>query len=532
MAQPTIQTSFASGEWAPKLRSRVDIAKYKAGAALLRNFYVDYSGGGASTRPGTRYINQAFNSSLPVRLIPFQPSANLSFVLEFGDTYIRFFSNGAPILEPPTTISGATNANPGVITDTAHGYSNGDWIFITGVVGMVQLNNNYFIVQGVTANTFTLTDLNGNVIDTTTFGAYTSGGIAQRVYTLASPYAAADLFPNPITGNTGIKFVQNVTQLIICHSSYPVQILTINSAANWTITPANFGASIPSPATPTFSSTLAVLASGWQYGYTVTAVDINGQESTAPIMVQSPTGASALKSLSDSTAPGTNTITWVAVPGAQSYNVYKASPIFGSAVTFPANTPVGFVANTLAVSFEDTTPGVAPDFSQTPPIGQNPFQGSGVQNYIVTNTGTYTVVPSVSVTAPPAGGYQATAEASLGVTVATINSHGGGGSDIDVSAGSPSPLNSLMSFDNGVVLKITSVTFLTSGGGHDVYTINSVTIQSAGSTTTIGASTPTNPVAPRGSTAVGFVFFVIGFNLNFTWGVTQVIPIQQGAGYT
>src|SRR3979490_1302915 len=97
MAQPAIKTSFASGEWAPKLRGRVDIGKYHAGAALLRNFFVDYSGGGASTRQGTQFINQCKTNG--ARLIPFQPGSSLSYVLEFGQNYIRFFSNGSPIVE-------------------------------------------------------------------------------------------------------------------------------------------------------------------------------------------------------------------------------------------------------------------------------------------------------------------------------------------------------------------------------------------------------------------------------------------------
>jgi hypothetical protein len=509
MAQPTIQTSFASGEWAPKLRSRVDIAKYKAGAALLRNFYVDYSGGGASTRPGTRFINQCFNSAFPVRLIPFQPSANLSFVLELGNFYIRFFSNGAPILEPPTTISAATNANPGVITDTAHGYSNGDWIFITGIVGMVQLNNNYFIVQSVTTNTYTLTDLNGNAINTTTFGAYVSGGTAQRVYTLASPYAATDLFPNPITGNTGLKFVQNVTQLIICHSSYPVQILTINSAASWTITSANFGATIGTPTTPAFSTNLGTLANGWQYAYTVTAVDINGQESTAATPVQSPTGASALKSLTDSTTPGTNTITWTAVPGAVSYNIYKASPVFGTGVVFPTPIPVGFIANvTTSLSYTDTTPGTAPDFAQTPPIGQNPFQGAGVQSYTVTTAGTYTTVPGVTDGAPPAGGYQATAQAQLGIVSFSIVTNGSG-----YTVGKTYPIS------DGSGHTFATVVCTSVGGGLG---FTGGTIAWPGSIVT--GSTPINPLVidHGGSNAT----------VNATWGVVAVNPVQIGAGYT
>src|SRR6516162_8970983 len=474
MAQPTIQTSFASGEWAPKLRSRVDIQKYRAGAALLRNFYVDYSGGGASTRPGTRFINQAFQSAFPVRLIPFQPSANLSFVLEFGNFYIRFFSNGAPILEPPTTISAATNANPGVITDTAHGYANGDWIFITGVVGMVQLNNDYFIVQSVTANTYTLTDLNGNAINTTLFGAYISGGTAQRVYTIMSPYAATDLFPNPITGNQGIKFVQNVTQLIITHQSYPVQILTINSAANWTLTTANFGATISSLVSSVASS------STWSYAYTVTAVDVNGQESTAPTpatLINYPIQTSP-------TSPLTFTLTWGGVPGAVSYNVYKASPIF--AASFPATIPVGFIANVTGTVFDDATPGIAPDFSQTPPIGQNPFQGAGVLSYTVTASGApQSSVPTVTVGAPPAGGFQATATASLGVATYT-----GGGSGQMSNSNLGDPTGSFIIYPNGVTAKITSAGFVGFFGGFPSYNVNSDVLANPGSITGAGSSAP------------------------------------------
>ena len=67
--------------------------------------------------------------------------------------------------------------------------------YISQVGGMTcSWNGNYYIVAGKTTNTYELTDLNGNLIDTTTFGAYTSGGQAQRVYTLSTPYNASDLF--------------------------------------------------------------------------------------------------------------------------------------------------------------------------------------------------------------------------------------------------------------------------------------------------------------------------------------------------
>src|SRR6516225_7844549 len=229
MAQPAIQTSFASGEWAPKLRSRVDIAKYKTGAALMRNFYVDWSGGGASTRQGTKYIAQC--GGLGARLVPFQPTASISYVLEFGQNYIRFYSNGARI--------------------------------------------------------------------------ETSPGVA---YQIGSPYNVTDLFPNQASNNPGLKWCQDVTSLILTHPNYPPQILTIISPTNWTLTAINFGTTVAGPSGVTNTTTLVAAANNWNYGYGVSAVDIDGQESTA-------TEAAALfgyKSLSDTTNPGTNIISWSA----------------------------------------------------------------------------------------------------------------------------------------------------------------------------------------------------------------------------
>src|SRR5579863_8105737 len=145
MSNLVIQASFNSGEWSPNLYARVDVQKYRSAAALLENFYVDYRGG-ASTRPGSKYIIQAYNSAHPVRLITFQAAFNIGYALEFGQNYIRFFFEGAPIVESPFNITAATNANPAVITVPGHNYVVGDWIYITLVVGMIQLNGRYFSI--------------------------------------------------------------------------------------------------------------------------------------------------------------------------------------------------------------------------------------------------------------------------------------------------------------------------------------------------------------------------------------------------
>lgn len=83
-----------------------------------------------------------------------------------------------PFVGPTDAMSAATQANPGVLTTTApHGLAVGDVIAITGVVGMTQLNGNYYLVGTVpTTTTLTLKSLAGVAVDTTSFTAYSSGG--------------------------------------------------------------------------------------------------------------------------------------------------------------------------------------------------------------------------------------------------------------------------------------------------------------------------------------------------------------------
>lgn len=71
-------------------------------------------------------------------------------------------------------ITAITKANPGVFTCTAHGFSSGDLIGITGVLGMTEINNQEASVTVLTADTFHLG------INTSAYGAYTSGGTASK----------------------------------------------------------------------------------------------------------------------------------------------------------------------------------------------------------------------------------------------------------------------------------------------------------------------------------------------------------------
>ena len=73
-------------------------------------------------------------------------------------------------------ISGATAADPCVITATGHGFSNGDKVSIRGVVGMVELNlETAYTVANKATNTFELAG-----VDSSGFTAYGSAGVATK----------------------------------------------------------------------------------------------------------------------------------------------------------------------------------------------------------------------------------------------------------------------------------------------------------------------------------------------------------------
>lgn len=166
-------SSFVAGEISPRLEGRTELEKYKAGASELLNMIV-HPHGGVTRRPGTEFLGEVKDSATKTRLIPFQFKTSDTYILEFGDSIMRVYRNGGQVLDATKNITGATQANPVVITSAAHGYSNGDEVFITGVTGMTQLNSRNYKVANKTTDTFEITDLYGNNINGTAFTAYTS----------------------------------------------------------------------------------------------------------------------------------------------------------------------------------------------------------------------------------------------------------------------------------------------------------------------------------------------------------------------
>ena len=90
-------TNFTAGELSPRLDGRNDLAKYPAGCKTLENMVV-FPHGAAARRPGTQFISEVKTSSNKTRLIPFEFSTVQTYVLEFGNQYMRVYKDKAQVL--------------------------------------------------------------------------------------------------------------------------------------------------------------------------------------------------------------------------------------------------------------------------------------------------------------------------------------------------------------------------------------------------------------------------------------------------
>jgi hypothetical protein len=400
---PTTRTffrSFAGGELSPEMFGRIDDVKFQTGAAKLRNF-IAMPQGPAENRPGTAFVRAVKNSAKRTRLIPFTYSTTQTMVLELGDGYIRFHTQGATLL-----VGAPALYNP-VLT-----YAIGALVSNAGLV--------YYATAPVPPAINPPNAAYWYLIPT-------------PAYEIPTPYAEADLFD--------LHYVQSADVLTIVHPNYAPRELRRLGPTTWTLSTISFVSPIPAPAAPTVvavrgigvnisgitqanPAVITVVAAhqfsegdpvnisgvvgmtqinGWftvsdvtpptelklhvyatgedidstaytayvsggtvQYGnqtndlinyYKLTSIATNGfDESVASV------AGNVANNLSVSGA--SNNLSWVAVPGALRYNVYKQqSGLYG------------YIGQTEGTTFNDNN--IAPDMGITPPIVDPVFASAG-----------------------------------------------------------------------------------------------------------------------------------------------------------
>ncbi len=236
-----IQPSLAGGEVSPATGARIDLEDRYMAVEYAENYIASFTGS-MFTRPGQKFVARAKPGSAAYRIIEFEFNTEQTYVLELGDQYMRFHTAGAQILDSTQvkTITGATAADPVVITSTGHTLSNGDEVYIAGVAGMTELNGRSFLIANTTANTFELQTLDGTDVDGSAYTAYSSGGTATPPYEITTPWAAADLFE--------ISYAQSGDVMGLVHEDYQPRDLERVDNDSWTLTAVDFK---PAQAEPT-----------------------------------------------------------------------------------------------------------------------------------------------------------------------------------------------------------------------------------------------------------------------------------------
>ena len=205
-----LQPSMSRGELDEGLRGRVDLAAYQSSLGKARNVITKPTGGCAK-RPGTRFCGRTKYTTL-TRILPFIYSTGVRYLIEAGDSYFRFWVDGALLTNSTKAITGITQANPGVVTSVAHGFNSGEFVLLDGIEGMDWLNGRTFQIVVTGVDQFQLVGAN-----TSALAAYTGGGTASRVVELVTPYQPADL--------PQLRFTQSADVMYLAHGSHPTKEL-------------------------------------------------------------------------------------------------------------------------------------------------------------------------------------------------------------------------------------------------------------------------------------------------------------------
>lgn len=236
-----VQAIFNRGELSPLLHSRIDLEYFRMSYKYGENFILTRHGG-LMNRPGTKFLGTVKDETRQTRLVKFVFSRTQVYVIEFGHNYIRFWTLDGRVVSVSNPITGISKANPGVLTYSgADNFANSDKIFVSGVVGMTEVNSREFTVAGLNAgaNTFQLSGVN-----TSGYTTYVSGGTVSKIYEIATTYTESEL--------SEVQFAQNNDVIYIAHKNHAPAKLQRFSETNWVLSNVTF---IDGPYLPTVDDT-------------------------------------------------------------------------------------------------------------------------------------------------------------------------------------------------------------------------------------------------------------------------------------
>lgn len=192
-----LQPGFSSGEWSPTAQGRTDSERARAALDTVSN-YLPKTQGPLVRRPGTKRAADVSDPSKPPALLEFKFSQLQNYILEFGDQYVRFYTNNAQAVTNSTCFK------------------------VSGRYGTV--NTPYNSSNFYAMRTSTLGNPNEVVMATSVIA---SGSILE----IQSPYLYPDVHD--------LKFSQREDTIYIVHSSYPEYKLQRFGSQSWDLKTVN-----------------------------------------------------------------------------------------------------------------------------------------------------------------------------------------------------------------------------------------------------------------------------------------------------
>ena len=180
-------------------------------------------------------VQTPFYSRMSV--IPYAVGVNLGSYANSArgtPTSYRSITGAAWTTGSSKSITGLTRASPGVVTSSAHGFITGDWVWISGVSGMTQVNDRAYRVVKINNNSYSLQVWNGSTwaaVNTTSgngYSSYSSGGIARKC--LVSDCSVVVTANSHGVANNEYVYISNVGGMTgINGSGYQVSNVTTNT---------------------------------------------------------------------------------------------------------------------------------------------------------------------------------------------------------------------------------------------------------------------------------------------------------------
>ncbi len=313
--------AFSAGEISPEMFGRIADNKFQQGAATMRNFIAKPQGP-AQNRPGFAFVKEVKYSAKSTRLLSFTFNTTQTMVIEFGDQYFRFHTQGLTLnYSDGSAWSGGTN-------------------YVVGSIAKHSGTNYYS--KTVHSNSQPPNSTNWYALP------------ADMTYEVPHPYLEAELFD--------VHYVQSADVITIVHPNHAPRELRRLGATQWELRVIDFGSPLAAPTGVSSSmyipsSTTTNTDTYQAHEYVVTAVKAN--------LVDESNQSSAASVNNNIFVTGAkNTITWNSVTDASRYRVYKQQGGI-----------YGFLGETTTTTLVDDN--ISPDFSRTPPIHENDFVGTG-----------------------------------------------------------------------------------------------------------------------------------------------------------